>query len=638
MTESTLHANTPSWRTPGHAFAAAALLAILVYLPGTWGGWMLDDWGSLLQNPAVQITQLRWHDLAAAASSGSAGPTGRPLSMVSFALNHAASGLDPAAYKLTNLALHVLTAFLLWRLGTLLLAARAPGRPSPAFTASDWAPVVAAALWLLHPLMLSTVLYVVQRMTILAALFTAAGLCAYLYGRRALAGDKPLRGGLWIASGLSLGTLLATLAKENGVLLPVYAAVMELTLFKDHPLPDRRRRRILWTLLGIPLAVLALAAVILLLWQPGFYTGGYAGRAFTLSDRLWTETRVLWGYLRDTLLPDPRHMGLYHDDIVPSRGPLDPPLTLAAAAGLVALAAAGLAWRRRLPLLAFAIGFFFVSHSIESTVFGLELAFDHRQYLAAWAVLFAVSYYLFSIRYTTPQVKGILVAVVLAVFAGLTFIRAQAWRQPEIHALYEVANHPASARAHYAAGRSLYRAYQRGGRRSPELARLAREHLVRAATLSPQGTSALFALIAMDVEGGHAADETTLARLERRLRAGAPDRATPSWLAYFIRARLQGRPSLPSEVLGRLLDAASHYPARMRLIRANIAATTSLYHAKITGDRAAALASAREAVTLAPKVDVYRRHLARLAAEFQKGPPATGATPPASPADGPAEP
>lgn len=46
-----------------------------------------------------------------------------------------------------------------------------------------WVAVVAASLWMLHPYWVSTTLYVVQRMTILSALFMLAGMVGYLKGR-----------------------------------------------------------------------------------------------------------------------------------------------------------------------------------------------------------------------------------------------------------------------------------------------------------------------------------------------------------------------------------------------------------------------------------------------------------------------
>ena len=80
--------------------------------------------------------------------------------------------------------------------------------------------VVATAVWLIHPMQISTVLYVVQRMTELAALFCLCGLLAYLKGRALACAGRLKQGYAWMTAGLVLGTPLAILAKENGALLP----------------------------------------------------------------------------------------------------------------------------------------------------------------------------------------------------------------------------------------------------------------------------------------------------------------------------------------------------------------------------------------------------------------------------------
>ena len=76
------------------------------------------------------------------------------------------------------------------------------------------------------PMQLTAVLYVVQRMESLASLFILAGLWLYWQGRmRLLAGQA---GGWWrIWAGLLGCTVLAIFAKESGVMLPVYAFLLE---------------------------------------------------------------------------------------------------------------------------------------------------------------------------------------------------------------------------------------------------------------------------------------------------------------------------------------------------------------------------------------------------------------------------
>src|SRR3546814_5561048 len=73
--------------------------------------------------------------------------------------------------------------------------------------------MLCAARWALHPMQVSTVLYVVQRMTELAALFSLLGLICYVYGRQFVA--RPIAAWTWMASGIGFFGLLAALSKES---------------------------------------------------------------------------------------------------------------------------------------------------------------------------------------------------------------------------------------------------------------------------------------------------------------------------------------------------------------------------------------------------------------------------------------
>jgi len=78
-------------------------------------------------------------------------------------------------------------------------------------------------------------------------------------------------------------------------------------------------------------------------------------------------------------------LGFYHDDFQASAGWLTPWTTLPAVLGLLCVALAALVVRRRFPLFAFAVLFFLAGHLLESTVFPLELVFEHRNYLPSIA-------------------------------------------------------------------------------------------------------------------------------------------------------------------------------------------------------------------------------------------------------------
>ena len=171
-------------------------------------------------------------DLRRDLSHRGVGSPGRPISYLSFLLQSGSWPHDPLAFKLVNIALHVANGALVYAVVARTLALL--GRADAAVLGDQ-----PAAAWLVHPIQVSTVLYVVQRMTELAALFCLGGMLAYLRGRVLARSGRVDAGYAWMSAGLALGTPLAILAKENGALLPVYIAVIELTLLSGVPRPPR---------------------------------------------------------------------------------------------------------------------------------------------------------------------------------------------------------------------------------------------------------------------------------------------------------------------------------------------------------------------------------------------------------------
>ncbi len=266
---------------------------------------------------------LSTESLRSAFASGTAGPTGRPLSQLSFALNHYFSRFDPFAFKATNLAIHLLTGCL-----ALLLAARLLAKPRLGLSEHQLrvsAGIVAAA-WLLHPIQLLPVLHVVQRMTSLSAMFMFAAMLLHVRAR-----EREGTIGWWsLAAAWGILWPLSLLAKETGVLFPVFALMYELILRRapDGTL-DGFTRMVAGTvgLAGAGASIYALSPYGQWLWA------GYEMRPFTLCERLMTEPRVLWHYLGLIFLPRFEAFSLYHDDIVLFRSMLDPWTTLPAMIG-----------------------------------------------------------------------------------------------------------------------------------------------------------------------------------------------------------------------------------------------------------------------------------------------------------------
>ena len=436
------------------SFAAGAiLLAIIVYIPGLSGGFALDDYTNIVQNEALAVDSLSWDSLSRAMFSFQAGPTMRPISMFTFALNRYFAGADALSFKLTNLAIHLLNGVLVFiLLARLLEAYRRRWVPQLELERLQWLGVVTGAAWLLHPLNLMPVLYVVQRETALSSSFLLAGVVLYLWARERERAGAP---GAWLIWSVPLMTLLATLSKESGALLPAYLFAIELFLLRFEGRDGRRSRP---TLLLFGLALVA-PACIALGWMLFAHGGGvlsYANRDFTLGERLLSEARVVWLYIRWTLLPDLDSLGLFHDDILPSHSLLHPVTTLFGILGLIGLIAVALWQRERRPLVSLGIAWFLAGQLMESTIIPLELAYEHRCYVADLGLLLAVLSLLMPLRENAvmvlPRYAGTI--VLLSVLAAMTALRAWDWRDNLSFAQAEAAHHPQSPYATYMLGQT----------------------------------------------------------------------------------------------------------------------------------------------------------------------------------------
>lgn len=442
----------------GLAWLTLLALAGLCYAPGLPGGFLFDDFANLA--PLGAQGGVRDADsLRAYLQSGFAGPTGRPLSLLSFLLDARDWPAEAAGFKRSNLILHGLCATLVLAcsLGVLRVLAW------PARTAWPVA-LLGAGLWLLHPLWTSTTLYVVQRMAQLSALFALLGLWAWLHGRQWLP-HAPRRAYLWMSLALLLGTGLATLAKENGALLPLLIAVVEWVLAGRADASPGSRPCRPWRLvfLWVPSA-LVLGYVLL---QIDFSPGAWPHRDFTQPQRLWTEGRVLWDYLSLLWLPRVEGWGLFQDAYPLSTGWLTPASTLPALLGLGALLAVGGWARRRWPLLSLALLFFLAGHVLESSTIGLELYFEHRNYLPAAFMFLPLGQALHGLRACGWPVAAWLAALAtLGLCGALLHTRATLWGDTAQLQLHWAVRQPQSARAqdalvsHLAAQGQMTQAHQ----------------------------------------------------------------------------------------------------------------------------------------------------------------------------------
>lgn len=580
------------------AWLAICVVTLAVYWPGLYGDFLFDDVHVIVDNPTLAIDEVSGAALLDAAFSTHTGPLRRPLALLSFAANRTLNGSGAFAFKLTNVLLHALNAGLLMLVLLRVLPRLLDLPPARAAMLAR----LTALLWAVHPANLSSVLYVVQRMTLAATTCMLLAMLAWLWLRRRQVEGPPVPAAAWALP--VLAWLAALGFKESAAVLPAYLLALELATFRGRAW--RRPRG--WQWLGVVMLVSAVAAGAFLMLER--IAADYAGRAFTLGERLMTEARVVLLYARMTVLPDPGLFALFHDDIALSHGLFAPPSTLASL--LVLGLAAGVILRWRPPLLAFALAWFFSGHLMESTVLPLELAHEHRNYLAAAGLLLALvcGFEALARRYLRPRSAAVLAVALFALPVAVTVMRAGKWSDPWTQMATEAHYHPRSARSVYEYGRlSVLRAVAQG---DTALYREGLAALERAATLnSPQPQIVPGSLLNQSIAAGNS--ERTAALTARIV-------ADPrGWLrAYVLRTALecQVRGECPlqqapiSALAAVVIEDRSVPPA----MRAAVLEWLAVYYVRLLGDIDGSIAVLREIVDEYPWYVAARVRLAEVLA------------------------
>ncbi|MFT5482408.1 MAG: hypothetical protein ACI9GW_001059 [Halieaceae bacterium] len=419
-------------------WVAVLALCCWVYWPGLSSVSLLDD-GVNLQ----VLGQLEEHPeyLLDVVQGNRSGMLGRSVSMLSFGLEKVYFHHDLFQIKRTNLIIHLLIGSLLaWLCASLF---RLSG-----YQRAKWLGLAVASLWLLSPLFISTVLYTVQRMAQLSMLFVVVALICYVAGRERLVRGERVH---WQVFGVVISFGLAMLSKENGAVLVPLIMLAEWWLFRFQaasPAIERLLQRIFTILVCLG----AITVLLILSIQPEQIMAGYESRSFSLAERLLTQPRALWHYCTQLLWPNVAVMGVFQDDFVASRGWFDPITTLWSGLGLALLIGITVLKKRAVLFapIGFGILFFLVAHSVESTFLPLELYFEHRNYLPAVGVYFALVAGLSHTVHIWPLTrKWMLLSYGLLIFsfAYATAYQSEIWSNKFLLYFAAANAHPNSQRA-----------------------------------------------------------------------------------------------------------------------------------------------------------------------------------------------
>lgn len=583
------------------------VLVVLLYWSGLQGDYVFDDVGNILENPAIRLKEFSFQGLGELWRSGDAGPLGRPVSILSFALNYyIQEGFDPFGFKLVNLIIHATNTVLVFYIGmslVVLVSKLGSGfKKCVSGSTGVWLAFLAALWWGGHPLNLTSVLYVVQRMTSLSSMF--GFLAVLLYVRvRMLGPERAIlsRPGLYGVIGL-LG--LSALSKESGLLFVPLIALLEILLIS----PALGARALVGRLDTRSLSTLGLFLILVmwLLWGLDLYVNesAFNSRNFTFSQRVMTEWRVLMFYLVQVVFPRLSALSLYHDDFRISLGFFSPVTTALSLLFLVSVTTLSVFARKRVPEFAVAWLWFLMSHALESSFVPLELVHEHRNYFAialfGWAALSVIA------RSSSPMVRksGLAFILVLVLVNGaVTAQRSVIWSNLVDHAAFESEMHPDSDRANYQMGRIYLKLYSADNRV---------EYLDRAILFFRKSTGSYlaenggyFGLIHAYSEKGEAVDREVVLALRDRLLKNNFAHSNIAFLDALATCQIRGVCKLAELDLIELVAASMENSRVPDKSKAELYKIIARYYFERLGDRDRAEQFLSEAVSKFKTADLY---------------------------------
>ena len=419
------------------AALAVAVVCALVNLPSVRPGFIHDDHRIIEQNERIRGLER----LPQVVSTGYwmpgdvAGPSlYRPITLVTFTLNHSMGGLRPFGYRVVDLLLHVLNCMLVFRLAGRLVPPAAPG--ALRLRQSLDTPLLAGLLFAVHPAHTEVLGEVVGRAELLAAGGALGSVLAFLAGREA---ERPRTGMVrgaapwaWYALSLVL-FVIGCLAKENAAVTPALVLVADLLL------SDRRPVYV------FHLAAFATLGGFLVLRHAVLSSAGAAAPIPFLDNPIvqWpflqgrlTALKVIAKYALLMVWPARMSIDYSFAAIPPATGPLDPG-ALAGGALVLGWGATTVGCRHRSPGGAFALAWIGLALApVANLLFPIgTLMAERLLYLPS------VGFCLVSaaaITWGTDRLSGqgrwegraarLAVALVLVALAARTVVRLRDWR------------------------------------------------------------------------------------------------------------------------------------------------------------------------------------------------------------------
>jgi len=355
---------------------------------------LFDDQANILNNPNIHIKVLSWDRLFRLIRN-TYRESIRIFSYFTFAINHYFGEFNVIGYHLVNLIIHTFSGILLFYF--LILTFNLPILKQKYSEISFKLSLLTSLIFVSHPIQTQSVTYIVQRMTSMAGMFYLITMILYVKGR--LSSDS--RRWIYFCTG-GLTYLLGIFSKENVAILPFFVLLYEFYFFQKLTFASKERR--IFLIITFVVSLIAIMGVAF--WGKRYYEviiEGYKIRDFTLGERVLTQFRVVLYYITLLVYPHPSRLNLDYDFPV-SKNLLEPPTTLISITIIGMLISFGILIAKNRPLVSYSILWYFGNLVIESSIFPLEMVFEHRLYLPSIGPFIIFSLLLIS---TAKKIKKI---------------------------------------------------------------------------------------------------------------------------------------------------------------------------------------------------------------------------------------
>jgi tetratricopeptide (TPR) repeat protein len=373
-----------------------------------------DDYDSIVDNPLIKNID-NYLKIPAFANFND-----RFISYLTIALNYHFHQFEVFGYHMVNIVIHLINTLLvillsIFTLSTPVMKDKFDINNRRVFS------LFVGLIFIVHPIQIQAVTYIIQRMSSLSALFYLLTLLLYVKGRMVtLDTDKRSIKKIFFASFFFItsliGLILGIWSKQTVASFPLAVVIYEIIFLRE------KNNKIN---LKIILSVLFFYALLV-----AYYVINYGlpieTDEISRSEYLFTQLEVMVIYIRYLFLPFGQNIDHDHQ-IVNSLFNFS---TLASFFFLIALLGIAIMFIKRVPIVSFSIFWFFLSLSIESSIIPIrDLMVEHRLYLPvfgfALSVVFLLHEYIKNIKY-----RYLIFSLIALSLSISTYMRNNLWNNP----------------------------------------------------------------------------------------------------------------------------------------------------------------------------------------------------------------